>query len=222
MGHPSAAPPAPTRPARPGRRQRRQAETRERIYRAALHIFARRGYGAATIEQITEAADVGKGTFFNYFPSKEHLLAAFGELQLGKARSVAEQYAGSRPLREVLHLMIHKLAEEPGRSRGLVRSLLSGTLSGDAAGRIVSEHWALGRQRIAGLFAAAQRTGELCCDRTPAELALFLQQCYMGALIFWTMTPGQRLVDILDQMLDLFWAAGIQKAPAQRKREVHP
>ncbi|HEX2776577.1 MAG TPA: helix-turn-helix domain-containing protein, partial [Candidatus Acidoferrales bacterium] len=47
----------------PNRRERRRLETRERIYRAALQIFAERGYLETTVEDITEAADVGKGTF---------------------------------------------------------------------------------------------------------------------------------------------------------------
>ncbi|HEV8383818.1 MAG TPA: helix-turn-helix domain-containing protein, partial [Candidatus Acidoferrales bacterium] len=67
--------------AKPGRRERRRAETREKIFRAALGLYAARGLGAVTVEDITEAADVGKGTFFNYFPSKEHVFEAFGEMQ---------------------------------------------------------------------------------------------------------------------------------------------
>src|SRR5262252_6250270 len=77
-----------------GRRERRRAETHERIFRAALQLFAERGYLETTVEDITEAADVGKGTFFNYFPTKEHVLAAYGgeriaavERALEKARS---------------------------------------------------------------------------------------------------------------------------------------
>src|SRR5438045_84507 len=66
------------------RRQRRSAEIRERLFRAALQLFAQKGFLETTVEDITEAADVGKGTFFNYFPSKDHILLAFGEMQLGK------------------------------------------------------------------------------------------------------------------------------------------
>src|ERR1022692_4111848 len=63
----------------PNRRERRRAEIRERLFRAALRLFAERGYLETTVEDITDAADVGKGTFFNYFPTKEHVLATFGE-----------------------------------------------------------------------------------------------------------------------------------------------
>src|SRR5580693_7820532 len=72
------------------RRQRRSAETRERLFRAALNLFAQKGFGETTVEDITNAADVGKGTFFNYFPSKDHLLLAFGEMQLEKLHASVE------------------------------------------------------------------------------------------------------------------------------------
>ena len=95
-----------------GRRARRHAETREGIVRAALKLFARQGFFATTVEQITQAADVGKGTFFNYFPSKEHVLTGFGEIQLAKVRGALE---GARerttPIRVVARQLLLALAE---------------------------------------------------------------------------------------------------------------
>ena len=57
----------------PGRRERRRAATEKRILSAALDLFTTHGYLETTVEQITEAADIGKGTFFNYFPTKDAL-----------------------------------------------------------------------------------------------------------------------------------------------------
>src|SRR5258708_40317604 len=85
---PSPKPPAPA--PSPDRRQRRSAEIRERLFRASLALFAKKGFVETTVEDITEAADVGKGTFFNYFPSKDHILLAFGEMQLGKLEAAVE------------------------------------------------------------------------------------------------------------------------------------
>ena len=58
-----------------GRRTRRRRERLGRMEAAALELFAARGLEATTIQQITDAADVAKGTFFNYFSSKEDVLA---------------------------------------------------------------------------------------------------------------------------------------------------
>src|SRR3982074_487442 len=72
------------------RRKRRSADLRERLFRSALNLFAKQGFSETTVEDITNAADVGKGTFFNYFPSKDHILLAFAEMQLGKLQSIIE------------------------------------------------------------------------------------------------------------------------------------
>src|ERR1700676_1961070 len=74
----------------PDRRQRRSAELRTRLFRAALDLFAKKGFAETTVEDITSAADVGKGTFFNYFPSKDHLLIAFSDMQLGKLQDAVD------------------------------------------------------------------------------------------------------------------------------------
>ena len=63
---------APT--ASPGRRERGKADRRRRLFDAAMRLYVQRGFDAVTVEQITAAADVAKGTFFNYFPTKTHVL----------------------------------------------------------------------------------------------------------------------------------------------------
>src|SRR5205807_6036630 len=69
------------------RRQRRSAEIRERLFRSALALFAEKGFAETTVEDITKAADVGKGTFFNYFPSKDHILLARSEEHTSELQS---------------------------------------------------------------------------------------------------------------------------------------
>jgi AcrR family transcriptional regulator len=57
-----------------GRRERRKRETRARLVEAATRVIGRGGLAAATIATVTEAADVGFGTFYSYFASLEELL----------------------------------------------------------------------------------------------------------------------------------------------------
>src|SRR5271155_5050648 len=102
MSHNQSASPQPHSPARTpvhsARRERRKAETYERLMRAALRLFAEQGLAGTTIEQITEAADVGKGTFFNYFPTKEHVLQAFGDTRIQKIHAARDEArTGTKP-----------------------------------------------------------------------------------------------------------------------------
>src|SRR6266576_2358827 len=106
------------------RRQRRSADIRERLFRAALDLFAQKGFAETTVEDITEAADVGKGTFFNYFPSKDHILLAFGEMQLGKleaaidaARRTNEPMPQLQKRVQALHTEMIRLGQKQGAIR---------------------------------------------------------------------------------------------------------
>jgi AcrR family transcriptional regulator len=54
-------------------------ERREDLINAAISVFAAKGLHEATVADVTKAAGVAKGTFYLYFTSKEHLLAALKE-----------------------------------------------------------------------------------------------------------------------------------------------
>lgn len=60
-----------------GRMERKKEETSSRIIDAALGLFHQQGLEATPMEQIAEAADVAKGTLYNYFPAKEAIISAF-------------------------------------------------------------------------------------------------------------------------------------------------
>lgn len=63
----------------------------EEILDAAARIFSQRGYQAADMQAIAELADVGKGTVYRYFPSKENLFAAVLQQKLDMLKEKVEQ-----------------------------------------------------------------------------------------------------------------------------------
>jgi len=62
------------KPPRPGLRERKKAKTRAAIREHAFRLFREQGYDATTVEQITDAAEVSRSTFFRYFPTKEDVV----------------------------------------------------------------------------------------------------------------------------------------------------
>ncbi len=66
-------PPSTTRPSGPTRTEARQRQTRLRLREVAYGLMSAQGVDATTIQQITDAADIGFGTFYNYASSKEAL-----------------------------------------------------------------------------------------------------------------------------------------------------
>jgi AcrR family transcriptional regulator len=194
-------------PSSPGRRARRQAETRARILHAALNLFARQGLPATTIEQITEAADVGKGTFFNYFPSKEHVMAGFGEIQLAKLQRALERtVSGAEPTREFWSQLIHELAREPGQSPNLVRGLMAANLASASVMELTQANLARGRELLAELIRMGQARGELRSDLDPARTARTVQQMLLGTLLLWALDPSVEFEPCLDATFEFFWS----------------
>jgi AcrR family transcriptional regulator len=60
-----------------GLRERKKAATRLAIHEAGMRLFAERGFGATTVDDIADAADVSRATVFAYFPTKEEIV--FGD-----------------------------------------------------------------------------------------------------------------------------------------------
>ncbi len=61
-----------------GLRERKKRETRTAIHDAAMKLFATKGYGGTTIDEIAGAANVSRATVFTYFPTKEEIVHGEG------------------------------------------------------------------------------------------------------------------------------------------------
>ena len=191
-----------------GRRQRRAAETRLRLFRCALRLFAERGFPNVTVEDITEAADVGKGTFFNYFESKDHVLGVMAEIQLGKvkeATTLAE--SGKQAIYSVLHRLFLRVAEEPGRSPDLARALISSFLASEGVRQLIDHNMSEGRKMIAQVVAEGQKRGEIDPRLKKEKVALQLLQAFMGTLLLWSLHGGPALETWVEESFQHFWRA---------------
>lgn len=191
-----------------GRRERRAAETRLRLFRCALQLFSERGFFNVTVEDITEAADVGKGTFFNYFDSKEHVLGVMAEIQIGKVReALGQAETGKQTTRVVLQDLFQSLAEEPARSPDLARTLISSFLASEGVRVMVREHMATGRRSVAAIVAIGQRSSEISPRLNKEDLALLFQQQVLGTILLWSLRGEPRLHAAMENTFQHFWRA---------------
>lgn len=190
----------------PGRRQRRSAELRTRLFRSALDLFAKQGFNETTVEDITSAADVGKGTFFNYFPSKDHLLIAFGEMQLEKLQALVTEAAETGvSLPAFLRTLGVRMTEEPARNPSIVRALLQGNLSSSPVREAMRKNHLRGQALLSRLIRLAQDRGEVRADLTADEIAEVFRQTIFGTLLIWAVTGEGSLPARIHAAFDLLW-----------------
>lgn len=87
----------------PSRRERKKSTIRQQIISAGIKLFSERGISEVTVDQIAEAADVGKGTIYNYFAAKEDIVVAFIVEQESRVQKRVPAFAAAEgPVRKIL------------------------------------------------------------------------------------------------------------------------
>ena len=193
---------------RPSRRQRKAAETRLRIFRSALQLFGERGFGNVTVEEITEAADVGKGTFFNYFDSKEHVLGVMAEVQLERLEeAVGEAAAGKHSIRATVHHLFLRLSEEPGRSPFLARTFIGSFLASEVVRALLRGRMEAARSMMEAVIRQGQDRAEIEATLVPEDVAFQMQQAILGAVLLWSLQEEPDLSIAIEKSFRHFWRA---------------
>ena len=188
------------------RRQRRSTEIREKLFRAALKLFAEKGFAETTVEDITDAADVGKGTFFNYFPSKDHILIAFSEMQLAKLQATVESFRTSTaPMTEFFREMSVRMTAEPGRAPDVVRAILQANLSSSSVRQVMQETHQRAHTLLTQLAKVGQERGEFRRDLPASELAQVFRQTVFGTLLLWSVYGDASLPERINTALNVLW-----------------
>ncbi len=117
---------------------RRKAKTNRRLLDVARKLFFEKGIYWVKVEDITESADIGKGTFYKYFDSKETIIRmlleeGLGELLLKTEEAVRDVSSDSKILSAVISVRVDFFLAHPDylllfhQVRGLMQ------LEGDAA-----------------------------------------------------------------------------------------
>jgi AcrR family transcriptional regulator len=134
--------PAPNAVTNESRAERRKRETRERLLTAALDVFLKRGFDAATTAEMAEAADVGAGTFYLHFKDKRDVYEA---LARHAAREMIDRWRdGIRrgmSFGDVVALGLETAAEFWAQNRERARLLLEGgpSLGSEAHVRLLED-----------------------------------------------------------------------------------
>jgi TetR/AcrR family transcriptional repressor of nem operon len=160
---------------------------REEIVEAALDQFHTHGFNGTGVKDITDAAGVPKGSFYNHFDSKE-TLATVALQRYGERRRLADLADPSVPPLARLRAHFEFLRDET-EQYGFARGCLFGNFGAEVADHSdairgsVRESFQLWAQAIATTLAEARNAGEVRADLVPEKTAHFLLSAWEGALI---------------------------------------
>ncbi|MFD1050014.1 TetR/AcrR family transcriptional regulator [Kibdelosporangium lantanae] len=173
-----------------GRRERSKAATRQKLLTAALLAFSEKGYEAATIDEIAEAADVARATAFNYFPRKEDFVSGLLADRIVRIAAILREHHlddPDGPFPEAMRALVRALARwyesEAKTSKVLIRSVL-------LTGSLLTPGYYTSAATYAKAVAAAQERGEVRSDVDASAVGSLLLDGYFGVLYRWCVDDG--------------------------------
>ncbi|MCP3168378.1 TetR/AcrR family transcriptional regulator [Myxococcus qinghaiensis] len=178
-----------------------RVSVREKLLAAGLETLRTQGFNGCGVQDITDAAGVPKGSFYNHFDSKEALGAA-----------VVDQYmrASSADLALLRDTSLTPLRRLRAYFAAQVESLVAGRfecgcLLANFAAEL-ADHSPLIRERVAASFTEwslrleevlleAQEAGEVAKDVSPGMLATFMLGAWEGAVLRSRVEKGRAPLD---------------------------
>lgn len=177
--------------------------TREKLLKAAISLFHEFGYNGTSVQDIVSAAKVPKGSFYNYFKSKEEAAIAASDVFYPYALEFLELENISSPvarLRKYFRLTLREM-----QRYSYVRGCLVGNFASEitnatpALKKRVTELLDEATRRIAVVVSQAQETGEMDPDVPTMDLSRFILNSLYGAIFRSKTDRSQGPMKLLEQ-----------------------
>src|SRR5271154_3890437 len=159
---------------------------RDKLFASAAALFQRFGYAHVSVRDITSSIDSPKGTFYNYFKSKEALASAILSQHFDALMETLGQ-SGTETTEAHLRRHFESIApstREPGVSPLQLISTFSaeGPALPSALVLQIAEGVRLWNTKVAALISRAQEDGEINTDEDPDLLAALYINCWQGPM----------------------------------------
>jgi AcrR family transcriptional regulator len=171
-----------------GLRERKRVDTRARILESAVQLFHMRGIEAVTVDEIAAAADVGKGTVYNYFGAKEDIVVAFLVELDGKAlTAMASLPAPGMSVAEALDAAAWSLLEEKPPYLAFVRAYLARMFATDDVSFELAEFQEQFDAAIGALIGRLLARPGMRRSTPLPELVLSFRTMHLGLTASWAL-----------------------------------
>jgi TetR/AcrR family transcriptional repressor of nem operon len=182
--------------------------TRQRIADAALEQFQLKGFNGTSVQDLVDAADAPKGSFYNHFASKEDLAAETVRRYSSdwNLSALADSTAGTPRARIDRHL-----AELIAIGRGVAAE--RGCLVANFAGEVpahsplvtaaVGTHLVSWVETLTSVIDEAKLAGEVTSTTPAIDLAEFIVNAWEGGAVKAKATGSEHSIDVFERMVDL-------------------
>lgn len=177
--------------------------TRERIIDVAVGLFRTQGFDATSTREIAREAGIAAGTLFNYFETKEAIVAAVAGEALAKANAEWSQKRESTGFEESLFSLIAVQLRQLRPIRKFIEPFLNTSLSLlVASNRTGFDPLRMQHLELVSTIAQRNGVGEL----SPVALQMYWT-LYVGVVAFWATDKSrgqEQTLALLDGSLNMF------------------
>ena len=146
-----------------GRREEKTEKTKNDLMTSALTLFQERGYDGVSVEEITRAAGVAKGTFYTYFETKSDIIVEeFWKIdrfyEFYATRNLRRYSAAEKKLIAFTQAQMRYVRDEVGVEN--MKILYTNQLTGVGGDRVIVNPERQWYRIIAGIIEGGQQSGE--------------------------------------------------------------
>jgi AcrR family transcriptional regulator len=199
-------------------------DTRDRLFAAAVRLFAQHGYADTTVERIVREAGVAKGTFFIHFATKDAVVTELVRNQVRVARRARDRtLAAGGSAVDALRVAVMTLGEQAASDRELSRAVITANILNPVLGGYAESVFGGITAEMMDDVRAAQRAGLLSPEGDPETIAGTLITSYFGAVLHFATAPqGRPLLDLMAPVVEAnlagFGVATPPRAKPPKKR----
>lgn len=169
-------------------RQLAAAETRKALVEAAKKIICDKGLANTSIEEITEASGVSKGTFYTYFKRKEDIVFELSKGIFDEILANAKNHEGTIIEKLENYMVCFSGYIEKGSvklTQEWIKNVVDPDISDVGIGKLKKD-----RLAAAELLQAGIESGSLKIDTPVAQLADTINDLLYGQMLCWSISGG--------------------------------
>ena len=168
------------------RRERKKNELKEKIYRTAVKFFRAEGFDATNIEDITEAVDISRNTFFNYYASKDKVLHETAQRTVAYYEKMLEkELESSDPVTQKIKRLLVQMGRNIQKEKGFYRSIFIEIMRSQVGLVEDEKGYTTIDELLGALLNQGQEKGEIDGSLDSYQLAEMLTGVYFLTIIHW-------------------------------------